>query len=147
MAEFWIYFGLAIFTDRKRSLQRLCFHRCPSVHGGGDVCPIACWDTHTPLGGHPWGRLPLADTPRKTPPMPSACWDTVNKRAVRILLECSLLVNWYWFHVAWICYIILSNWLGADDVRFFLNFFLACKKENLIKAFDKHKFNVVHRFI
>ena len=103
-----------IFTARKRSLQRLCFHRCLSVHGGGAVCPIACWDTHpqdqrqpppqpeadTPLrtsGRHPLGRHPPADTPsadtsRFWPdppgrhPLHSACWDTVNKRAVRIPL-------------------------------------------------------------
>ena len=71
----------AIFTARKRSLRRLCFHRCLSVH-------IACWDTpswadnilgrHTPPGRHP---PPRADThtpdrqtrprqthPRQTPP-------------------------------------------------------------------------------
>ena len=42
---------LLIFTARKRSLRRLCFYTCLSVHGGGGVCPIACWDT-TPLGRH-----------------------------------------------------------------------------------------------
>ena len=50
-----------VVTARKRSLRRLCFHRCLSVHEGG-VCPIACWDTHpqqvppgryTPPGRHP----------------------------------------------------------------------------------------------
>ena len=30
----------AIFTARKRSLRRLCFHRCLSVHrGGAGLCP------------------------------------------------------------------------------------------------------------
>ena len=59
-----------IFTARKRSLRRLCFHRCLSAHRRG-VC-------HT----HPW-----TDTPRQTPPqaytplgrhtpLPSACWNT-----------------------------------------------------------------------
>ena len=42
---------------------------CLSVHGGG-VCLPHCMLGYTPLG--------------------SACWDTVFKRAVRILLECIL---------------------------------------------------------
>ena len=47
-----------LFTDRKRSLRRLCFHRCLSVHGG--VYPIACWDTHTPDQRQipPWEQTP-----------------------------------------------------------------------------------------
>ena len=50
-------------TARKRSLRRLCFHRCLSVHGG--VClPIACWDTHPLEQVHPLGRYtPWAGTP------------------------------------------------------------------------------------
>ena len=37
----------------------------------------------TPLGRHPWADIPhLGDTPLR-----SACWDTVNKRAVRIPVE------------------------------------------------------------
>ena len=57
-----------IFTARKRSLRRLCFHRCLTVNRG--VCPIACWDTDPPplgtRGRHPPGRhppRPEADTP------------------------------------------------------------------------------------
>ena len=85
--------GRFIITARKRSLRRLCFHRCLSVHRGG-VCPIACWDTHptgpeadthwadTPLSKHPLSKYPLGRHPLHT-----ACWDTVNKRAVRIPLE------------------------------------------------------------
>ena len=54
-----------------------------AVHGGGEVCPIACWDTS-----------PREQTPprRQTPPRadtPKTCWETSNKRAVRILLECN----------------------------------------------------------
>ena len=48
-----------IFTARKRSLRRLCFLRCLSVHSLG-VWPIAYWDTH-PLDRHP---SPLGQTPR-----------------------------------------------------------------------------------
>ena len=57
---------------------------CDSVNRG--VCLSACWDT--PRSRHP----PGADTPREqTPPLPqSMLRDTVNARAVRILLECNL---------------------------------------------------------
>ena len=49
-----------IITASKRSLRRLCFHRCLSVHGGGrGVCPIACWYAHTPAD-IPLGRPPCA---------------------------------------------------------------------------------------
>ena len=62
-----------IITVRKRSLRRLCFHRCLSVHRG--VYPIAC-RADTPLGRHSdgqthfptWEDTPRADTPWQTPP-------------------------------------------------------------------------------
>ena len=116
---------IEIFTARKRSLRRLCFHRCLSVHGGGGylgrtpgkVHPLGRY-THragtpprqvqTPPGQvHPPGQLhpqagtplgrytPQAGTPpgRYTPSHHSSCWDTVNKRAVRIPLECILVLS------------------------------------------------------
>ena len=52
----------SIFTARKRSLRRLCFHRhlvCPR----GDVCPIACWDTPPLQVDSPPGRDPPWQTP------------------------------------------------------------------------------------
>ena len=61
-------------TARKRSLRRLCFHRYLSVHGGGGCLP------HCMLGY-------TTTTPTQTPLLPSACWDTINKWAVRMLLE------------------------------------------------------------
>ena len=73
-------------TTRKRSLRRLCFHRCLSVHGGS--APLHA-GIHTTLSRPP----PQADTPTwaDTPSrLRSAWWDAVNKRAVRILLECIL---------------------------------------------------------
>ena len=102
-------------------MRRLCFHRCLSVHMGG-VClshiPLGRHppDRHppwadTPLGRHPLGSThPLGRQPpcpvhagMHTPPaqcmlgytlpLPSACWDTVNKRAVRIPLECILVLH------------------------------------------------------
>ena len=84
-----------------------------SVHRG-DVCPSACWDTHSLGRQPPTGQTtPQADTPRQTPP----CTDTPLgkhppgrhpplgrhhptgqtpqrplQRTVRILLECILVV-------------------------------------------------------
>ena len=52
-------------TARKRSLRRLCFHRCLSPWGG--VWPITCWDTpwaDTPMDRHPSGHTsPWPDPP------------------------------------------------------------------------------------
>ena len=60
---------LSFFTARKRSLRRLCFHRCLSVHREG-VC-------HTPSGQTPPGQThslgrhpPPADTPGQSLPCP-----------------------------------------------------------------------------
>ena len=55
----------AIITARKRSLRRLCFHRCLSVHRG--VCLSACWETPSSL---PSRETPLPRRPpsRETPP-------------------------------------------------------------------------------
>ena len=80
---------------------------CDSVHRG--VCPIACWDTPPPGPDHcmmgyiprdqrqapprdqrqapPWDQAPS--------PSPAQCMlgDTGNKWAVRILLECNLVIK------------------------------------------------------
>ena len=77
-----------IFTARKRSLRRLCFYRCVSVHrggayvaGGGGVCGGGerAWPGGMRGGGYGAGGRAW-QIPR----------DTVNERAVRILLECIL---------------------------------------------------------
>ena len=95
-----------LITARKQSLRRLCFHRCLSV------CPQVGCLPHCMLGythppglkapsgkTPPSGRHPQEDTPQQTPPsrhLPDrhpprvTCWDTVNKRAVHIPLECIL---------------------------------------------------------
>ena len=44
------------------------------------------WQVHPPQQVQPRTDTPLASTP----PPSNVCWDTVNKRAVRILLECNL---------------------------------------------------------
>ena len=50
------------------------------------------------MGGRTPGAPPL-DPPMHTPgqvhPLGNACWDTVNERVVRILLECILVVILY----------------------------------------------------
>ena len=47
--KFPIYFSL--ITTRKRSLRRLCFYRCLSVHGGDRVCVVAVGVCGCSLGG------------------------------------------------------------------------------------------------
>ena len=86
------------FTVRKRSLGQgnIFAPVCHSVQGG--TCP----GTPHPQQVHPPGRYsPPAGTPPRqvhstrragTPPCSNACWDMVNKRAVRILLECILVI-------------------------------------------------------
>ena len=108
-----ITFCCVIFvTARKRSLRGLCFHRCLSVHRGtsgqmhaGIHTPLSStppsryppWQVH-PLAGTTLGRYtPGRYTPGQTAPLCSACWDTVNKRAVRIPLECILVLLLQWW--------------------------------------------------
>ena len=69
---------LGVYYRPQRSCGKVMFLNlsfCPQ--GGMSATPWA--DTPLP-SRHPPGREP--------PPLLSACWDTVNKRAVRILLEC-----------------------------------------------------------
>ena len=73
------------------SFSRFCSH-------GGAVCLSACWDTSTPWPGRPplQGDPPgKADPPLARRPPPAQCilGDTVNKRAVFILLECNSCVK------------------------------------------------------
>ena len=69
---------------------------CHSVHRG--VCPIVCWDTTPPGKADPPSPTGRADPPSplwQGRPLPTQCMlgDTVNKRAVCILLECNLVEN------------------------------------------------------
>ena len=109
---------VSIFTARKRSLRRLCFYTCLSFilfTGGGEYLTryIPPTQTPSPQPGTPPGANPPPDQvypPRSrhppgpgtpplgqvhplgpgTPPEQSMLGDTVNVRAVRILLECNL---------------------------------------------------------
>ena len=72
----------------------------------GDVCPNACWDTHTPLGRHLLGRHPLADAPHPEQTHPNLGRHTPSEqrpppsprrplqRTVRILLGCNLVLQY-----------------------------------------------------
>ena len=95
---------LIIITTRKRSFRRLCFYRCVSVHRGvhaskGGACMLpgghasgghacfpggvrGCRGACLVAGGHVWLQGGVHGIGQ----------DTVNERAVRILLEC-ILVN------------------------------------------------------
>ena len=65
-----------LVTTRKRSLRRLCFYRCVSVHRGGGGSPSR--------GGSPsWGGFSIR----------GGVLHPVNVRAVRILLDCILVAN------------------------------------------------------
>ena len=90
-----------IFTAHKRS-----FHRCLSVHRVGlPHCMLGYslghttpWADTSPLGRHTPGRQPSPGqrTPSgQTLPLCSVCWDAVNKRAVRIPLECFLVTHFF----------------------------------------------------
>ena len=90
--------GFLIFTARKRSLRRLCFHRCLSVQGEGVSAPIACWDTHppgpeadTPPGADTPMR-PEADIPQDQTPPERTPLGTRHPPGSRHLLECILVI-------------------------------------------------------
>ena len=95
--DLFIAIIIEIFTVRKRSLGQgnIFAPVCHSVHRGSTWAGTP----HPPEQVHPRGQvhpLPGRYTPSwvGTPPRQvhpcNACWDTVNKRAVRILLECIL---------------------------------------------------------
>ena len=63
---------------------------CQSFCSHGGVCPIACWETHPLRQTPPIGRH---SPPGQTPPPPRILRYTINKQAVRILLECLLVLT------------------------------------------------------
>ena len=97
-----------LFTARKRSLRRLCFNRCLSVHGGACVVGGVC------AGGHAWqGILP----------------DTVNVRAVRIILECILA-----FYCPWILLAFVACLFRSSCFRYFRLCSFPCSMNKYIGA-------------
>ena len=87
--------SITVYYSPQTKFAKVMFLQVPVCPRGGGCLPHThtSWaDTspppgQTPPGRHPPGRHPLADTP-----LPSACWDTVKKRAVRILLECIIVI-------------------------------------------------------
>ena len=93
-----------------------------SVHRRGEYLGrYSPWQVHPPEQVPPWQVHPLAGTlpgrvyppglvhsPWACTPPGNACWDTVNKRAVRILLEC-ILVS--------LCIFMLMTSETSDPVR------------------------------
>ena len=67
---------------------------CQSFRSQGWCLPLEGLGVWPPLGQtNPPGQAPPGRyPPGQRPPLPSACWDTVNKRAVRIPLECILVI-------------------------------------------------------
>ena len=66
---------------------------CPlrQVHPPGQVYPLPPQAGRPPGRYTPWAGTPSrAGTPPTGTPPGNACWDTFNKREVRILLECIL---------------------------------------------------------
>ena len=95
-------FVAMFITARKRSLPRLCFYMCLSFcpQGGLPQCMLGCPPDQAPPSrppldqAPPWDQAPLLQ--EQTPPAQCMLGDTVNKRAVCILLECNL-VNFHAF--------------------------------------------------
>ena len=91
-------FHSPFITARKRSLGQgnVFTPACDSVHRGclthcmlGYTHPLVRPPQQTPLGRHPYlDRHPPGHTP-----LFWILWDTVNKRAVRILLDCTLVAS------------------------------------------------------
>ena len=93
--DFSLFRIFRIFTARKRSLGRLCFHRCLSVHRGG-LCPggVLCLGGVSVQGGlclgeslsrgSLFGEVSVQGVSVRETPTYS------YMRAVRILLECIL---------------------------------------------------------
>ena len=64
---------------------------CVILFTGGGVCLSSCWDTPPDQAPPPEQTPPDQAPPREqTPLAQSMLGDTVNARAVRILLECNL---------------------------------------------------------
>ena len=78
--------SMNIITARNEVGARLYFHRRLWFCSQGGVCLSACWDTTPPPGTSP----PPPQT--RHPPAQSMLGDTVNARAVCILLECNLVI-------------------------------------------------------
>ena len=110
----WNWCNISTLLLPANKVRRLCFYTCVSVHRGESTWAgtppdqVPPWDQVHPLGpGTPWDQVhaPGPGTPsgtRYTPPWTryTPRWqcmlgDTGNKRAVRILLECILVLLFF----------------------------------------------------
>ena len=98
--------NVELYYRPQRSWGKVIFPQACVILFTGGVCLSACWDT-TPSGTDtpeqtPWEQTPPCPLGADTPPTPRAdppgadtplvqsmLGDTVNARAVRILLECN----------------------------------------------------------
>ena len=149
----WKLLSLLV-TARKWSLGQgnIFTPVCHSVHGGSASVhagiPPPRADTPPPEQTPPWGQTPWEQTPQEqapppgagTPPQLSMLGDTVNKRAVHILLECNLV---------WICkWEITCNMRGnlmtllKSQSLLFKKKCVSCKKNYLFKF---HRYEVQNR--
>ena len=77
-------FNCNIFTARKRSLRRLCFNTCLSVHGGREYLGRYPPGRYTPRQVHPQAGTPQAGTHTLSryiphpPPTPGRCPQQVH---------------------------------------------------------------------
>ena len=151
-----------IFTARKRSLRRLCFYRCLSVHGG--AC-VAEGSVHG-KGGHMWGVCMGGEAcmaggvgGRGGMHGGGCAWrghvwqggmhgraggrvwqilrDTVNERAVCILLECILVLRKR--AVRYGSFVFCKKYLFGviANFRLFLLFPLLLGEKKIVKKFYK----------
>ena len=114
----------SFITARNEVGARWCFYTCLYFCSQGGVCPIACWDT-TPThprtrGRHPPGADPLGPEsgtpqtrgrhppPEHTPQVQCMLGDKGNKRAVRILLGCNLVLQYISWHA--VLYLMIVFW-------------------------------------
>ena len=78
--------------------------------GQTSPCPAHAWI-------HPHPPLPLPPTPTPSHP-PSACWDTVNKRLVRIPLECILVYIYKDIYTLWEPYWCWVTECSVDEIKY-----------------------------
>ena len=81
--------GEKIFTSTNKAWGKVLFSEVSRVLFTGGVCLSACSDT-TPLWSRPPRTRHHPHGPGTTTPVQCMLGDTVNKRAVCILLECNL---------------------------------------------------------
>ena len=94
--QFTLFFDLVTNPNPyRRKLKYYVDWRCVlKIPPPGADTPRQTLPRKTPPGQTlPLGRHPSNKHPRQTPPLPEILRDTINKRTVRILLECILVIT------------------------------------------------------